>query len=61
MRVVESSLLGMVVFMPPLCRIEFDTLFLLEVHYFYQPQGWSTCAAGPGPGPGAGAGDVQLF
>ena len=56
MRVVESSLLGMVVFMPSPCRIEFDTLFLLEVHYFYQPQGWSTCAAGPGPG--AGAGDV---
>ena len=47
--------------MPPPCRIEFDTQYLLEVHYFYQPQGWSTCAAGPGPGPGAGAGDVQLF
>ena len=27
---------------------------------FYQPQGWSTCAAGPGgeAGAGAGAGDV---
>ena len=23
---------------------------------FYQPQGWSTCAAGPGGGAGAGAG-----
>ena len=45
--------------MPPPCRIEFDPSFLLEVHYFYQPQGWSTCAAGPGPG--AGAGDVHLF